>query len=103
MTVEGLPIGIGNLADQLDRPDRPMISLSQLVPGARGADIYRWRWERQGRGIQVPVEYENRYGARIQGELWAPRSPFVDPVTGRADGGPYPGVVITTEDMVAGC
>jgi hypothetical protein len=80
-----------------------MISLGHSSRGARGADIYRWRWERQGRGIQVPVEYENRYGARTQGELWAPRSPFVDPVTGRADGGPYPGVVITTEDMVAGC
>jgi dienelactone hydrolase len=96
IAVDGLPIGFGNLADQLDRPDRPMISLSQLVPGARGADIYRWRWQRQGRGIQVPFEYENRYGARIQGELWAPRSPFVDPVTGDTDAGPYPGVVITT-------
>lgn len=96
MTIEGLPRDFGNLADQLQHPDRPIITLSQLVPGSRGADIYRWGWERQGRGIQVPFEYENRYGARIQGELWAPPSTFVDPVTGEPDGGPYPGVVITT-------
>lgn len=94
--IEGLPVGIGNITDQLSHPTRPIITLSQLTPGARNADIYRWSWEREGRGIQVPFEYENRYGARIQGELWAPKSPFTDPVTGQADAGPYPGVVITT-------
>lgn len=99
MFVDGTPIGIGNLTDQAAHPDRPIITASQLIPGARGADIYRWRWEQQGRGIQVPIEYENRYGARIQGEVWAPPDGFVDPVTGQADDGRYPGVVITTGSL----
>ena len=96
LAVNGFPIAFGNLADQVLHPDRPIVSLSQLTPGARGADIYRWDWEQQGRGVMVPFEYENRDGARIQGELWAPRNPFVDPVTGAVSDGPFPGVVITT-------
>ena len=96
LVLKGNPLFLENLADQLNHPTRPIVSLSQLVPGARAADVYRHDWERQGRGIMVPIEYENRYGARIQGEVWAPRQPFTDPVTGEADPGPYPGIVITT-------
>jgi dienelactone hydrolase len=86
----------GNLADQARHPDRPILTLSQLVPQGRGADVHRHDWERRGRGIQAPVEYHNRDGARIQGEVWAPPSPWTDPVTGEAHTGPYPAVVITT-------
>lgn len=96
LALAGFALSFGDLADQVLYPDRPIVTLSQLTPGARGADIYRWGWEQQGRGIMVPFEYENRYGARIQGELWAPRDPFVDPVTGQVTDGPLPGVVITT-------
>lgn len=81
-------------SDQLQHPDRPMISLGQWVPGGSTTDPYRHNWE--PRGIRVPIEYENRYGARITGNIWAPRSPFRDPVTGKRATGPYPSVVITT-------
>jgi dienelactone hydrolase len=86
----------GNLADQARHPLRPILTLAQLVPQGRGADVYRRDWQQQGRGVMVPVEYRNRDGARIQGEVWAPPSPFADPVTGEEQTGPYPGVVITT-------
>jgi dienelactone hydrolase len=89
-------LAASNLADQALNPLRPILSLSQLIPPGRGADVYRHDWERQGRGVMVPFEYENRYGARIQGEMWAPPSPWTDPVTGEQHTGPYPGVVITT-------
>ena len=67
-------------SDQLQHPDRPMATLGQWVPGGSTTDPYRHDWE--PRGVQVPIEYENRYGARITGNIWAPRSPFRDPVTG---------------------
>lgn len=85
-----------NVADQAANPLRPVVSLSRLLPPGEAADVYRRDWERQGRGIRVPVEYRNRHGARIQGEIWAPPSPWTDPVTDRRHTGPYPGVVITT-------
>ena len=76
---------LGNMADQLQHPTEPILTLGQLIPGATNADPYRIDWEEQGRGIQVPFEYRNRYNARITGNLWAP-----------ATGGPHPGIVITT-------
>lgn len=76
---------LGNLADQLQHPTEPILTLGQLIPGATNADPYRLDWEKQGRGIQVPFEYRNRYNARITGNLWAP-----------ATGARHPGIVITT-------
>ena len=87
---------VGGLSDQLEHPDRPSVTLSQTVFGGTGADAFRHRWEEQGRGVQVAFEYENRYGARIQGHVWAPNLPFTDPVTGTVTHGPLPAVVITT-------
>jgi dienelactone hydrolase len=85
-----------NVIDQGTHPDRPIVTLGQWVPGGRAADPYRTTWEQDGRGVQVPFEYHNRYGARITGNVWAPKLPFADPVTGTATTGPLPGVVITT-------
>ena len=92
----GLASFVEEAVDQAERPTRPVVSLSQLLPTGRVYDPYRWDWEAQGRGVQVPFTYENRDGARIEGEVWAPRTDFVDPVSGRRNPGPYPGVVITT-------
>lgn len=92
-TLETYP---GGISDQLEHPDRPMLTLSQLVPGGSSADPFRQRWAEQGRGVQVPLEYLNRDGVRIQGHVWAPTLPFTDPVTGQSTDGPLPGVVITT-------
>ena len=84
------------LSDQLAHPLRPMATLEQLVPGASVADPFRIDWAEHGRGIRTPIEYLNRYGARITGNLWAPPLPFTDPVTGATTDGPLPTVVITT-------
>ena len=94
--LEGAEANVEGASDQAEHPDRPMLTLSQTVPGGSGADPYRHRWEEQGRGISVEIEYENRYGARIQGHVWAPNLPFTDPVTGTEVDGDLPGVVITT-------
>lgn len=87
---------VGGLSDQLAHPDRPMLTLGQLVPGGSTADPFRVDWAQQGRGIATPIEYTNRYGARITGTMWAPNLPFTDPVTGRTTDGPLPTVLITT-------
>ena len=89
-----------NVSDQLQYPGDPMVTLVQWVPGAATADPYRYRWA-GARGIQVPIEFRNRYGARITGHLWAPKRPFRDPVTGKESHGPFPGIVITTGSVQA--
>ena len=87
---------VGGVSDQLAHPDRPMVTLDQTVPGGRNADPFRIDWAQQGRGVSTPIEYTNRYGARITGHMWTPPTPFTDPVTGRVSSGPFPTVVITT-------
>ena len=87
---------VGGLSDQLAHPDRPMVTLAQTVPGGTTADPFRVDWAEQGRGVATPIAYTNRYGARITGTMWAPPTPFTDPVTGRTSTGPFPTVVITT-------
>jgi dienelactone hydrolase len=89
-------IAAADVADQVTHPLHPVISASRLLAPGQAADVYRRDWERQGRGIMVPVVYENRDGVRIQGEIWAPPSPWTDPVTGQEHTGPYPAVVVTT-------
>jgi dienelactone hydrolase len=85
-----------SLSDQLTHPDRPIVSLGQLVPGGRTADPFRVDWAQRGRGTATPIEYHNRYGARITGTMWAPSLPHTDPLTGRTSNGPFPTVLITT-------
>lgn len=87
---------VRGVSDQAEHPDRPSVTLSQTVFGGTAADAFRHRWEEQGRGVKVEFEYENRYGARIQGNVWAPNLPFTDPVTGTVSNGQLPAVVITT-------
>jgi dienelactone hydrolase len=92
-TVQTYPEG---LARQLRQPLSPIVTLGQVVPGARAADPFRTTWAEDGRGTRTPISFENRYGATIRGSLWAPPLPFTDPVTGRSTSGPLPTVVITT-------
>lgn len=84
-----------NVSDQLHHPDRPMVSLAQWIPGGTSADPYRQHWA-GARGTRTPIEYDNRYGARITGNIWGPKLPFRDPVTGETSNGPFPAIVITT-------
>lgn len=93
---ETLTVYSENIADQLEHPDRPIVTLSQWLPGGRTADPYRQRWEQEGRGIQTEFEYLDRSGVRIQGSLWAPNLPYTDPASGVSTSGNLPAVVITT-------
>jgi dienelactone hydrolase len=56
-------------------------------------DPYRLDWGAT-RGESLAVSWRNRYGVDISGHLWAPRTPWTDPVTGRAGSGPFPAVVV---------
>lgn len=86
---------IDGFMDQLRHPDRPAMGLSRILPG-EAADPYRQHWD-GARGVQSPVEFLNRCGARIQGTIFAPKIGGVDPIIeGRRLEPPFPGVVITT-------
>lgn len=74
-----------NVSDQLHHPDRPILTASQVIPGGTTADPYRQHWA-GARGISTPIEYLDSQGARITGNVWAPKGVS----------GPVPGVVITT-------
>ena len=78
---ETVPITVANVQDQASHPDRPVLTVSRLLPGET-ADPFRVGWDR---GRVADIGYLNRYGARITGHVWAPK----------ADGS-YPGIVITT-------
>src|SRR5689334_5817402 len=67
----------------------------QLVLGWNSGNPYRYDWFGK-RGSMVSVSYTNRYGAMIQGDVFAPLPGARDPYIGKALHGPYPGVVITT-------
>lgn len=91
-TAGGYP---ANASDQAHNPTRPILTLAQWIPGGTTADPYRRHWEGE-RGIRSRIEYRNRYGARITGNVWAPGLPYTDPLTGTSSSGPFPGVVVTT-------
>ena len=91
---ETIEVTAENAADQAQNPTRPVVSASRALPG-EPADAYRRDWNGR-RGMQIAIEYLNREGARITGNVWAPTLPLVDPVTGESSYGPFPGIVITT-------
>jgi pimeloyl-ACP methyl ester carboxylesterase len=77
------------LTDQYENPTRPMVTLGTSLPGGTTGDPFRVHWGDgpNARGTQIPIEYFNRYGARITGNVWAPRD---------LSGCPCPSIVITT-------
>lgn len=91
---EAVQVTAENAVDQAQHPTRPVITASRALPG-EPTDPYRRSWE-GARGIRVEVEYQNREDVRITGNVWGPKVPFTDPVTGARSNGPFPGVVITT-------
>src|SRR4051795_8288460 len=76
-------------------PTRPALDPGQVVPGWNAGSPYRATWAGK-RGLMEKVEYTNRYGALITGDVFAPLPGAHDPYTGKALKAPYPGVVITT-------
>jgi hypothetical protein len=94
-TEEQGPQWVAQLLAQAASPTRPALSPGQLVPGWNSGNPYRYNWSGH-RGLRTPVSYTNRYGALIQGDVFAPLPGARDPYTGAALHAPYPGVVITT-------
>lgn len=78
----------------LSDPLRPVISLGQLVPGARNADPYRipQDWQSAGRGRTQTVTFVASDGAHLRGRLFLPGSSIAPP---------YPGIVITPGSIQA--
>src|SRR3954449_4862557 len=88
-------MGLRQLAEQAATANRLAITPGELFPGWNEGNPFRRGWEGT-RGIRVPVNYTNRYGALIRGDVFAPLPGAKDPYTGAALKPPYPGVVITT-------
>lgn len=91
---ESAEIAAENTVDQIQNPTRPVVTASRILPGG-ATDPYRRFWNGK-RGVQVEIEYLNREGVRITGNVWGPKLPFTDPVTGTVSSGRFPSVVITT-------
>jgi dienelactone hydrolase len=83
------------VADQAANPTRPILDPGQWFPGWNQGNAYRQGWSGK-RGIEIPIAFTNRYGARLRGDVYAPLPGARDPYTGQRLRGPFPGVVITT-------
>jgi dienelactone hydrolase len=89
------PVFAADLLAQAARPNRPALTPAMAVPGWNSGNPYRKDWAGT-RGQMTPVSFTNRYGALVQGDVFAPLPGAHDPYTGAALDGPFPGVVITT-------
>ena len=88
-------MGFRQLAEQAAQANRLAITPGEFFPGWNEGNPFRRDWNGR-RGQIVPIEYTNRYGALIRGDIFAPLPGAKDPYTGRELKPPYPGVVITT-------
>lgn len=82
------------LLAQAADPLRLAVTPALLVPGWNVGNPLRAGWAGT-RGRERAVAFTNRFGARLQGTLYAPLANARDPYTGTAITGPYPAVVIT--------
>src|SRR3954470_6597945 len=89
------PVFTADLLAQAARPNRPALTPAMAVPGWNSGNPYRKDWAGT-RGQMTPVSFTNRYGALVQGDVFAPLPGAHDPYTGKALEGPFPGVVLTT-------
>src|SRR4051795_1510459 len=89
------PVFAADLLAQAARPNRPALTPAMAVPGWNSGNPYRKDWAGT-RGTMTPVSFTDRYGALLQGDVFAPLPGAHDPYTGKALTGPFPGVVITT-------
>lgn len=86
---------LGELANQLRNPLRPVLTPGQLVPGWNQGNPFRAGWAGE-RGIEIPVAFTNRHGALLRGHVYGPPPGARDPYTDRELRPPFPAVVITT-------
>lgn len=60
-----------DLQEQAARPNRPALTPATAVPGWNSGNPYRADWAGT-RGQMIPVSFTNRYGALVQGDVFAP-------------------------------
>lgn len=92
---EGNSVGIAQLVEMAASPTRLSLTPGAVFPGWNVGNPLRAGWDGT-RGRIERVQWTNRYGALIRGDVFAPLRGATDPYTGRALKPPYPGVVITT-------
>src|SRR3954469_3114021 len=92
---QGTDNGLSELAHQAATPTRISITPGQWFPGWNTGNPFRYSWNGK-RGLMHPVQWTNRYGALIRGDVFAPLPGARAPYPGKAIEPPYPGVVITT-------
>src|SRR5690349_16416280 len=83
------PVYAADLQAQAARPNRPALTPAMAVPGWNSGNPYRKDWAGT-RGQMTPVSFTNRYGALLQGDVFAPEPGARDPYTGKALTGPFP-------------
>lgn len=89
------PLTVADWAAQAKRLNRPSVTLGTIFPPADIGNPLRAGWSGR-RGRSVPISFTNRYGALLQGTVYAPLDGARDPYSHRLLKGPFPGVVITT-------
>ena len=86
---------LAGLLEQAAQPNHLAITPGVVFPGWNVGNPLRAGWNGT-RGLSRRVAFTNRYGALLHGTVYRPKPGRVDPYTGRALRGPFPGVVITT-------
>jgi hypothetical protein len=92
---EGNSVGIAQLLELAASPTRLSLTPGALFPGWNVGNPLRAGWD-DARGRIERVQWTNRFGALIRGDVFAPLPGATDPYTGKPLHPPYPGVVITT-------
>jgi dienelactone hydrolase len=95
-----VPEGLNQALRQFQNPTRPIVDPGQWFPGWNSGNWYRIGWSGK-RGIEIPVDFTNRYGALLHGHVYAPLPGARDPYTHTRLRPPYPGVVVTTGSIQA--
>jgi dienelactone hydrolase len=92
---EGNSVGIEQLLEMAATPTRLSLTPGAVFPGWNVGNPLRTGWDGT-RGRIERVQWTNRYGALVRGDVFAPLPDATDPYTGKELQPPYPGVVITT-------
>src|SRR3954452_19825172 len=65
------PVFAADLRAQAAQPNRPALTPAMAVPGWNSGNPYRKDWS-GSRGRMTPVSFTDRYGALLQGDVFAP-------------------------------
>src|SRR4051794_2914076 len=84
------PVFAADLLAQAARPNRPALTPAMAVPGWNSGNPYRKDWAGT-RGTMTPVSFTDRYGALLQGDVFAPLPGGARPVHRQGTDRPVPG------------